>query len=47
MQNVVFAANHGVTTVERTEIEDVLDDLWVYYRELKADQQQPTSADKE
>jgi DNA-binding transcriptional MerR regulator len=38
---------NGVTTVERTEIEDVLDDLWVYYRELKAYQKQPTDADNE
>lgn len=32
----------GVTTQQRTEIDQVLDDLWVYYRELKDYQQQPT-----
>ncbi len=38
---------NGVTQQQRAEIEDVLDDLWGYYRELKADQQQPTSEDKQ
>lgn len=32
----------GVTTQQRTEIDLALDDLWVYYRELKDYQQQPT-----
>ena len=32
----------GVTTQQRTEIDQVLDDLWVYYRQLKDYQQQPT-----
>ena len=32
----------GVTTQQRTEMDQVLDDLWVYYRQLKDYQQQPT-----
>jgi uncharacterized coiled-coil protein SlyX len=38
---------NGVTAQQRIEIEQVQDTLWIYYRELKAYQQQPTSQDRE
>ena len=38
---------NGVTAQQRQEIEEVLDALWVYYRQLKAYQQQPTLQERE
>lgn len=38
---------NGVTAIQRQEIEEVLDALWGYYRELKAYQQQSTPQVKE
>jgi hypothetical protein len=38
---------NGVTAQQRTEIEEVLDELWVYYRQLKAYQEQPTLEQRE
>ena len=38
---------NGVTAQQRTEISEVLDELWVYYRQLKAYQEQPTPAQRE
>ncbi len=37
----------GVTAQQRQEIEAVQDTLWVYYRELKAYQEQPTPQERE
>lgn len=38
---------NGVTAQQRTQIEEVLDELWVYYRQLKAYQEQPTPEERE
>ena len=38
---------HGVTAGQRQEISEVQKTLWIYYRELKAYQQQPTKQERE
>ena len=38
---------NGVTAQQRQEIEQVLDELWVYYHQLKAYQQKPTAAERQ
>ncbi len=37
----------GVTAQQRQEIEEIQSDLWSYYRQLKAYQEQPSSSERE